>query len=170
MNYLIFITIAIIVFFSILPIIIINRERKKTNNILWKSLSDLADKLGCKISDHDIINDIAIGLDNTAHRLFFIRKTPQHESEIDIALSNVKECRISEVSRIINGSGDTQKVIDSLSLLFTCHSQKEIVFDLYNADYDSLSSTGEFQFADNWKNRISSELSSLNQKTTDRLL
>jgi len=165
MNSMIIITVMIVLFFSILPIVLINRGKKKNENLFLQSLFNLAEKNNCNLSEHDVFNDIAIGIDKGAHQLFFIRNTPQHEAEIKVDLTEIKKCRLLDTNRPASGSDGNQRIIDKLelSLAYYSQNQKETILDIYHADYDSLTMSGELQLAKKWSKKINEELAALNK-------
>ena len=165
MNSMIIITVMIVLFFSILPIVLINRGKKKNEKSFLQSLFNLAEKNNCNLSEHDAFNDIAIGIDKETHQLFFIRNTHQHEAEIKVDLTEIKKCRLLDTSRPVPGSDGNQRIIDKLELSLVYHSQnqKEIILDIYHADYDSLTMSGELQLAKKWSEKINEELAALNK-------
>ena len=62
---------------------------------------------------------------------------------------------------ILCGSSDT--VVEKLGIGFLYHdkNKNEVVLEFYNADYDSLTLTGELQLAEKWCNLFNEKISEI---------
>lgn len=151
-NVMALITVAVLILLSILPVWIINKKRKNKEKKNLQLLLNLAEKNQCRISEHQLFNQIVIGLDREARKVFFIRTSPEHPAEQQIDLAPYKKCRMEETGR----SGNNGHVIDKIGLLFipAQTGQKEATLVLYDTDYDNLTLSGEIQFAEKWANLI----------------
>jgi hypothetical protein len=129
---------------------------KKTRELLQK----FAEENNCKISHYELFNLISIGIDKDAHQLFFIRTTPENELQQKINLTEIKRCRMEETGRTVN----TVHVIEKIDLCFSllAPNQKEISINIYHADYDNLTLSGELQFAEKWVQLINDHLKNIN--------
>ena len=155
--------ILMMVLACIIPIAIINKKKKNKERQFLQTLFDLAEKNNCKITDHDRWGNTAIGIDQKAGKLFFIRKTSDGDSSKEVDLYEVKKCRFVNTSRIVNLKESNQKVIEKLELVFTLSDPKksEIILEFYNSIYDSLSLRGEIQLGEKWSEIVNAKISKL---------
>lgn len=146
----------------ILPIIILNGNRGKKKKIFQQSLTDLAKKTNCNISEYEILNETAIGIDKKAHQLFFIRTTSGHEVQQTVNLAEIKKCRMAETGRTV----ESVRVVEKLELAFTpfAPGQQETSLNVYDVDMDNLTLSGEFQFAEKWVQLVNDHLAIINKK------
>jgi dipeptide/tripeptide permease len=146
----------------ILPVAVIDRNRKKKKKIFQQSLTDLAKKTNCNISEYEILNETAIGIDKENHRLFFIRCTTGHEVQQTINLTEIKKCRMAETGRTV----ESVRVTEKLELAFTpfAPGQQETSLNVYDVDIDNLTLSGEFQFTEKWVQLVNDHLAIINKK------
>ena len=113
---------AIFIAIFMLPFIFMLHGRKKKEKQLVKSIFTLANKHHCKISQQDISEEFAIGLDESLNHLFFIKKTTDEEIAQHVNLAEIKSCKVIKTS---NGSKDTNyQSIDKLDLQFSFLDKK----------------------------------------------
>jgi hypothetical protein len=162
LNNITIITVLVLLVFCILPVVIINQKRKKKASESLQLLKTFAEENQCKITEQELFNQIIIGIDKDAHQLFFIRTTEEKKSQQRINLSEVKKCRMEETGRTV----DSGHVIEKIDLAFApiASNQKEIILNIYNADYDNLTLSGEIQFAEKWVQFINDHLKTINKK------
>lgn len=162
LNSITMITVLVLLVFCILPVVIINQKRKKKAGESLQLLKTFAEENQCKITEHELFNQIIIGIDKDAHQLFFIRTTEEKKFQQKIYLSEVKKCRMEETGRTV----DSGHVIEKIDLAFApvASNQKEIILNIYNADYDNLTLSGEIQFAEKWVQLINDHLKTINKK------
>jgi hypothetical protein len=162
LNSVTIITILVLLFFCIFPIVFINQKRKNKMKKSLQLLQSFAEENNCKISDYESFNLIIIGIDKDAHQLFFIRTTPGNNIQQKINLPEIKKCRMEETGRTVN----TIHVIEKIDLAFSSliPNQKEVAVNIYHADYDNLTLSGELQFAEKWAQKINDHLITINSK------
>lgn len=150
----------------ILPIVYLTRKRKKRENLFLQSLFSSAEKSNCKISQHDIWSNSAIGIDKEFPKLFFIRKTANNEISKEINLSEIQKCRVITTSRSVITKGGNQSVIDKLELAFANREKNmpEIMLEFYSTDHDSFSLSGELQLTEKWSEIANATIANLAQK------
>ena len=161
LNSITIITVLVLLAFCILPIVIMNQKRKKKASESLQLLKNLAEENQCTITEHELFNQIIIGIDKNAHQLFFVRTIEGKKSQQKIYLSDVKRCRMEETGRTV----DSIHVIEKIDLAFAplASNQKEITLNIYNADYDNLTLSGEIQFAEKWAKLVNDHLKTINR-------
>jgi hypothetical protein len=159
LNSITVITVLVLLAFCILPIVIMNQKRKKKDSESLQLLESFAEENQCKITEHELFNQIIIGIDKNAHQLFFLRVIEEKKSSQKILLSDIKRCRMEETGRTV----DSIHVIEKIDLAFApaASNQKEITLNIYNADFDNLTLSGEIQFAEKWAKRINDHLKTM---------
>lgn len=161
LNSITVITVLVLIFFCVLPIIIMNRKRKNKGKKSLYTLQNLASQNQCKISEYELLNDIAVGIDKEAHQLFFIRVTADNPFQQVIDLKEFKKCRSAETGRTVN----SVHVVEKLELVFSplAPNQKEVSLCIYNADLDNLTLSGELQLAEKWVKLTNENLTAVNR-------
>ena len=161
LNSITIITVLVLLAFCILPIVIMNQKRKKKASESLQLLKNLAEENQCTITEHELFNQIIIGIDKNAHQLFFVRTIEGKKSRQKIYLSDVKRCRMEETGRTV----DSIHVIEKIDLAFAplASNQKEITLNIYSADYDNLTLSGEIQFAEKWAKLVNDHLKTINK-------
>jgi hypothetical protein len=144
--------VAILLLAIIIPVTIINRKNKKKERQFLQSLSDFAAKSNCRISEHQLWNDILIGEDRDARQMFFIRKTEDIEFSRQVKLSEMQKCRVVNTSRSVSSKEGNYFVAERIELTFTprAGNEPDTVFEIYNSKFDSLTLQGELQLAEKW--------------------
>lgn len=156
----------ILLFIMVLPFILLSKKKSKGGKHFLSILFDLAKKNNSKISEHELWNNVAVGIDRDTHQLYFIRKTATNNIVYNIDLSEIQKCRLVNSNRKVNYKGGSYNVIDRLELAFTyCDKIKpEIILEFYNSEYDSVALNGELQLASKWLKIINTELAQKTQK------
>ena len=127
-------------------------------------MDEIARKSNCIISNYQQWKELQIGIDQKAGRLFFIRNTKDHESQIEVDLSQVQNPRILKAERMVNTGSDKFTAIDKIDMTFALRNSKsDISLNIYNSGYDSPTVQGELQFAEKW-NEIANTWISQNKK------
>ena len=145
------ITGAILIAICILPFVLIGRNSRKQEKLLFQSLSNIAAKHNCKITQHECCEEYIIGLDETSNFLFFFKRVKDKEISKQINLSEIQNCKIINTSR----SNGNEKIIDKLELSFSSSTKKEanIILELYNSD-DRIQLGDDFLLIERWAKKI----------------
>jgi len=156
----------ILLLIMVSPFILLSKKKSKGGKQFLSILFDLAKKNNSKISEHELLNNVAVGMDRDAHQLYFIRKKENNNIVNNIDLSEIQKCRLVNTSRKVNYKGGSYIVVDQLELAFTCtdKNKPEIIFEFYNSEYDSLTFNEELQLASKWLKIINTELAQIIQK------
>lgn len=153
------ITGAIFIAIFMLPFIFMLQGRKKKEKQLLQSISTVANNQNCKISQHELCEEFAIGLDETTNQLFFLKKTADQEIAQFVNLSEIKSCKVIKSERSVNSKDANYKTINNLDLQFSFLNQKnpDVLFSFYNAE-ENMELNGEIQTIEKWANIVNDRL------------
>jgi len=154
-----FIIAAVLVAVCVVPFMIMGRNKKKRDKQLVQLLFDTASKENCKITQSEFLNDIAIGLDEIANKLFFFKKIDTIEIGQHVSLSEIKNCGLLNSNRPSNNKKDKDVIIEKIGLSFTPidKNKASIVFEFFNSEETMLLS-GELQLAQKWAKIVNEKL------------
>ena len=156
----------VILIIIVLAVVIVNSNKKNKKKQFMQTLSDLAEKSNCKISEHDLWNNTLIGIDTAAHKLFFIRKTADIAISNEIDLLGIQKCRVINSSRVISNNETNHTVIDKLELALTSPDAKiaDTMLEFYNTNRDNLFLNGELQLAEKWAVIVNENIAGIKQR------
>ncbi len=146
-------TALIIVLLFITPFVLINRHNRKKEQPLLEALWAIAKKNNCDVSQHDVWNNTAIGIDKANSMVFFTQKLNSIKTAQQLALAEIKKCRIVSTNKITGNKDDGNfKEVDKLELAFAYKEKNnaETVLEFYNSGINSSSLTGELELAERW--------------------
>jgi len=157
---------SVILIIIVLAVVFLDSKKKKEKKKFLQTLSDLAERSNCKISEHDQWNNTLIGIDKDAHKLFFIRETAGNAISNVIDLSGIQKCRVINSSRMVTNKDSSHNVIDKLELVLASPDTKnaDTVLEFYNTNRDNLFLNGELQLAEKWSTMVNENIPDLNQK------
>jgi len=160
------IIVLVILIIIVLAVVILNSNKKNTKKLFVQTLSDLAEKSNCKISEYDLWNNTLIGIDKNAHKLFFIRKTDDNSISNEIDLSGIQKCRFNNSSRVVTNKESNHTVIDKLELALTSPDPKiaDTVLEFYNTNRDNLFLNGEQQLTEKWAAIVNENIAGIAQR------
>lgn len=142
--------------FFIVPIVYLQIMKKNGRKKFLNNFMLLGRQHQVNISQHDFWNhSYAIGLDETANKLFFLKTAANTEQKISINLSEVEKCKLVNKNRTI----DNNKIIDSLELVLTFRNpgMPEKTLEFYDRE-ESMSVNEEVQLIEKWNTLINSRL------------
>ncbi|MCC6690035.1 MAG: hypothetical protein IT235_00755 [Bacteroidia bacterium] len=153
----------IITIICIIPFALISISRKKKEKKLLQELTEFAEKNNCKISRYELWNSSTIGIDDTSLMIFYKKKSEEINISQQVTLSEIQKCRVSNSSRTVSNKNGNYTVVEKLGIGFLYHdkNKNEVVLEFYNADYDSLTLTGELQLAEKWCNLFNEKISEI---------
>jgi len=156
------ITGAIFIAIFMLPFIFMLRGRKKKEKQLRKSILTLASNHHCKISQLEISEEFAIGIDETLNQLFFLKKTANKEIAQHVNLVEIKSCRVIKTGNTTGNKEDIYKSIDKLDLNFSFLDKKnhDISFVFYDSE-ENFGMDGEIQIIEKWAKIVNDRLKNL---------
>lgn len=152
---------VIILAACILPFVLMVRSRKKKEKQLLLKLTGIANNHNFKISMHELFEEFAIGLDEKANQLFFLRKTKENETVQHINLEEVKDCKVVKTGH----SDNNYNTIDKLELQFSFLEKKKqdefLVF--YNSE-ENTQLSGEILTIEKWVKILNDRLKQQQKK------
>jgi hypothetical protein len=154
-----FISGAIIIAICVVPIALLTRSGKKRKKQLLQTLHSLAEKRRGKISQNDFWADSAIGLDEQANFLYFIRGGNGQDQIQEIDLANIRECKAVHSSRTADKKHGNYKVVEQLELCLS-PSEKgtpDISLEFYHHGTD-LQINWDVQLLDKWAGVVNDRL------------
>ena len=156
----------VILIIIVLAVVIVNSNKKNKKKQLVQTLSDFAEKNNCKISEYDLWNNTLIGIDTTAHKLFFIRKTAESAISNAIDLHGIQKCRVINTSRVVTNKDSNHTVIDKLELALASPDAKiaDTILEFYNTNRDNLFLNGELPLAEKWAVNVNTNIAGINQR------
>lgn len=156
----------VILIIIVLAVVIVNSNKKNKKKQFVQTLSDLAGKSNCKISEHDLWNNTLIGIDKDARKLFFIRKTGDNAISNIIDLPGIQKCRVINSSRVVTNNETNHTVIDKLELALTFPDAKiaDTMLEFYNTNRDNLFLNGELQLTEKWAAIVNENIAGITQR------
>lgn len=154
-----FITGAIIIAVCVVPFILLANSGKKRKKQLLQTLNDLAEKRRGKIVQHDFWADSAIGLDQQANYLYFIRGGNGQDQVQEVNLADISLCKASNLGRTIGKKHGDYKVVEELELLLTPVEKgaPDISLEFYHHGTD-LQINWDVKLLDKWAKLINDQL------------
>lgn len=162
MNLGIAITGAIFIAIFMLPFILMLSGRKKKEKQLLQSMLTIANNHNCKISQQEINEEFAIGLDEALNQLFFFKKTANKEISQHVNLAEIKSCKVIKTEHSIGNKADNNKSIDKLDLQFSFFDKKnpDISLVFYDSE-ENFGFDGEIQMIEKWAKIVNDRLKKL---------
>ncbi|NUM50744.1 MAG: hypothetical protein HUU48_06470 [Flavobacteriales bacterium] len=151
----------ILIVLSILPFVLAQRNRRKRERKLFQSLSNIATKQNCKITQYECSDDYIIGIDETSNFLLFFKQIKDTEFSQFLNLSEIQSCKTINISRT-NGS---IKKIDRLELHFLSKTKKnpDTILELYSSD-NRMQLGDDLLLVERWEKKINELLKHNNQR------
>ena len=149
-----------------LPIILSTLNNSRRKKRILQKLYDFAAKDNYKISQHGTCNNLTLGIDDSAHMIFFIKKTKENEVFQQINLAEIQLCRVINSTRNVKHKDSTLFVVEKLELAFAYQdkNKKEFLFEFYNCIDDGQAYTGEVQFIEKWCKIINGKISTISKQ------
>ena len=156
----------VILIIIVLAVVIVNSNKKNKKKQFVQTLSDLAEKSNCTISEYDLWNNTLIGIDNGAHKLFFIRKTAELAVSNVVDLQGIKKCRVINSSRVVTSKDSDNHVVDKIELALTFPDAKiaDTILEFYNTNRDNLFLNGELPLAEKWAAIVNTNIAGIHQR------
>ena len=151
-------TILLLIIVCVLPFVIIKRRDKRAEKKIRQILLDHASNSNHSISQHELLNQKVIGIADATNRVFFLKHFSNKDVIHEVDLTKVERCYINQSTR--NSIDGNYSSTEKVELRFTSKNRTnpEVVFELYNLEQDSLSMSGELQFAEKWQSIIGKKL------------
>ena len=141
-----------------LPFVLTNRNKKSKEKELLNSLKSFAKQHNSEITDHEVNECYAIGLDETKHAISFLQKTKEDVNLQFIDLTTIKNCEINNISKSL---GKNETTLDKLNLKLNAigKNKPSIILEFYNSDI-SFQPVNEFDSIEKWNIVINNLLQS----------
>jgi len=141
------------------PFALMIRGTKMKKKYLLQSVLAIANNHNCKISQLEVTEEFAIGLDDKENQLFFFRKTSEDEQSQHINLSEIKSCKVIKMGQHFNNKDERDKTIDKLELQFSFldKNNPDNLLVFYNAD-ESAQPNGEIVIIEKWAKIVNDKL------------
>jgi hypothetical protein len=152
----------IIILVGALPFVLVSLSDKRKKKDLQKALLQKAKDKNCSITEFDLWNKSAIGIDNAANHIFYLNKENGNDIFVNIELAEVQKCSISDRSRPLHDTVNNL-TIEKLELSFIPSKRDKAisVLEFYNKDYNNLHISEELILAKKWCDRINDRISVL---------
>lgn len=146
---------AILLAIFIVPLLIMNYNRVRKENIKLQSLNEFALLHNCKISQHEFCGDFVIGLDENRKYVFFFKQKKEDIISQFVDLSGIHSCQVYKKTRTIECKNEDVVIMERVELRFlpTNKSKVETRFELYD-DETNMQLSGELQLTDKWSKQI----------------
>lgn len=153
----------ILVVLAVLPFIFTGKKFRRQKKQLVKTLNGLAEQNQVKLSNYEAGGSFGIGLDQNEGRLFFARFIGEEITSQSVLLAEMNRCKLKTGNRLLD---DGEKIIDRVELVLSPSSsgQPDVVLEMYNSEYDTLTIRGELQTATRWEQIISEAMKANKQK------
>lgn len=153
---------AILIAICIVPIILMSRNRKKSEKKTLQSLINIANQQNCIVSKHEICGDFVIGIDETKNFVFFFKQKKEDPISQFIDLSEIQICQPVKSTRTIKSKDGNENITEKVKLSFIPinKGKAETRFELYDEENTQLS--GELQLVDKWSKQINDRLKNKN--------
>jgi hypothetical protein len=156
----------VIILICIIPFALMSINSRKKEKKLLQGLTEIAERNNCKLSRYELWNNSTIGIDDTSLMIFYTRKSKDIETSQQINLAETQKCRVINLSRTVRNKEGNFKVVEKLELAFSFQdiNRGDVVLEFYNADYDSLTLTGELQLVEKWCKLFNDKISELSKQ------
>ena len=116
----------------------------------------MAEKEHCKITQHEICGNYAVGIDETNKKVFFQLKNDEEIKPQFIDLSTIKKCKIANIG-ITNANKEREIEKLNLELIPTNKNKLNVILEFYNSDI-SFQLNGELKSIEKWNKLINNML------------
>ncbi len=131
----------------ILPLAMAHNKKKKKEQQLLQALTDLATSYSCKITQHDLWQNTAIGIDESANCVFFVKNGNAAESLQKAHLAGVRGTHV-------NGDADPASAEKlELVLIHAATNEPDTVLEFYDPEI-SMQLHDELLLVNKWQDII----------------
>ncbi|QVY64900.1 hypothetical protein [Polaribacter sp. Q13] len=140
-----------------LPFVLTNKNKKKKEKELLDLLKDFAKEHNSEITNHEIGEHYAIGIDESKNAISFLQKTKEKNNLQYVDLTTIKSCEISNISKSL---GKNETTLDKLNLKLNAidKNKPNVILEFYNSDI-SFQPVNEFDVIEKWNKLIGNLLS-----------
>ena len=144
-----------------LPFVLTNNNKKQKVKELLNALKDFAKQHNSEITQHEIGENYAIGLDENKNTISFLQKTKEIVNLQFIDLYAIKNCEINNISKSLT---KTEKTLDKLNLKLNMNDKNKpsITLEFFNSEI-SFQPVNEFESIEKWNTIINNILANKQQ-------
>lgn len=152
---------AILLAISVLPFVLVARNRKRREKQLLFELKTMAQCYEGKIDQHEICGNMILGLDLDKKYVFYLKKGKESDKVKFVPLENFWKC---ELTKLTNSESHS---ISIMELKFSPKSNKEneVNIELYN-EKESFQLGEELMFAQSWSKLLNEQIKKVFFKET----
>jgi len=139
----------------IIPFVLVRQNKKRKEKQLLENLRNAAAEQQCLISSHEVLGQMAIGMDASRRFVFFINNNHNELLVRYVNLADYRSCRAVNSSKAVNSGDSHFRVIDKVELVFipVVKTNPDTTWTFYNAE-DSSHLYGELEFVEKWAGLI----------------
>lgn len=146
---------VILLLICILPLLLLGSNKKNKQKKMLESLFDFAQQNNSQITQHEIMGEILLGIDEKKSHLFFMKYFREDIIKHQIDLHEIQFCKIKNSSRSINNTSIVEKL--ELQLIPKDKNQKEKMLEFFNNDH-SNQMVNELQTIEKWNILVNEHL------------
>lgn len=141
----------------IIYIIIVRKLRNKEN---FRIITKQAQKMGCRISEHEKESRFIIGIDHDNHYVFFYDL--DNKTDININLAEIKTCLVNQATRIVGSGKNKMTAIDRVDLVFVNRDNKKADIVLECFDFNKSAQINfDISVLEKWAAKINNDLKNM---------
>jgi len=146
-----FIMVIITVLVVVAPFAFVYIKNKNRSNKSNSVLKKYAIEYNSNIDQSDTLSNIAIGIDSSQKKLFFVRYSKKFEYEQIINLNDIKDVKLINEKRSVKTGKSSTLVVEKIEIVLVnkTSNRPNIVLELYNENIH-MTLSGEVQLANKW--------------------
>lgn len=138
-----------------MPFVVISRIGKKSEQMMLKSLTQLAESKNCKISQFEQWGNFAIGLDEANHKVFYHKLRNGVAIEQFLDLATIDRAKVEKITRSTSNGTKIERL--ELGFIPATKTKPEFFMEFYNSDITSQLG-GELQSIEKWAKMINNQI------------
>jgi len=138
-----------------MPFVMIRRIGKKSEQMMLKSLNQLAESKHCKISQFEQWGNFAIGLDEANHKVFYHKLRNGVAIEQFLDLATIERAIVEKITRSTSNGTKIERL--ELGFIPAAKTKPEFFMEFYNSDISSQLG-GELQAIEKWAKMINNHI------------
>lgn len=153
----ILITALLILFIAVSPFAAYSLVNKLRRSKLLRALNTQAQSAGVTITEHELLNHLAMGINENRTWLFFAKRVGGRYNSYAVNLTGVADCRVETGNKSEPGYGGVFTISTRrIEMHFTLKQgdSAPVVWEIYNAETDGYILRGEAEFAEKWSKAI----------------
>ncbi|MFB6319483.1 hypothetical protein [Saccharicrinis sp. FJH54] len=159
MNTGVIIISVVLVGIWVIPVVILNRTRRKKEHKMLQAMRDFAKEQHSAITDYELYGDFSVGIDIAGHFFYYTSESNGITEVKHINLKEIKNCKVVTTRRsVVKKEGESSAVgrLD-LQLIPLDRNEPFITLEFYNSDKNPQLN-GEIQSIEKWSKVINKQL------------